>query len=138
MKVKTYLYILILTAALTVCKTPEKQPPVVIEKSHPVYITGLVKSLDSINVDKSGNNPKFIVHFILKITRYDDGGWDTILGPEIKGVIKEEDLLKQTGRKLKQWDNVLITAHITEKSPKVIAAYALEFLSQEPVDGRTE
>lgn len=138
MKVKTYLYMLILTAALAGCKTPEKQPPIIIEKSHPVYITGAVKSLESINVDKSGNNPRFILHFILKITRYDDGGWDTILGPEIKCLIKEEDLIKQTGRKLKQGDSVLITAHITEKSPKVIAAYAIEFLSQEQTNDRTE
>ena len=136
MKVKTFLYILILTAAVAGCKTQEKQPPVVIEKSHPVYITGVVKSLDSINVDKSGNNPRFIVHFILKITRYDDGGWDTILDPEIKCVIKEEDLLKQTGRKLFPGDIVLITAHLTEKSPKVITAYAIEFLNQEQVDGK--
>jgi predicted component of type VI protein secretion system len=136
MKGKTYLYILILTAALAGCKTPQKQPPVTIEKSHPVYITGVVKSLESINVDKSGKNPRFILHFIFKITRYDDGGWDTILGPEIKCVIKEEDLLKQTGLKLKPGDSVLITAHITEKSPKVIAVYAIEFLSQEQIEGK--
>jgi hypothetical protein len=118
---------LILTAALAGCKTPEKQPPVVIEKSHPVYITGVVTSVDAINVDKSGKNPRFILHFILKITRYDDGGWDIILGPEIKCVIKEEDLLKQTGRKLTLGDKVLITAHLTEKSPKVIAVYTMEY-----------
>jgi len=134
MKGKLYLYILILIVIVSGCRTPDKQPPVVIEKSHPVYITGAVKSIESINVDKSGKNPRFILHFTVKIIRYDDGGWDTILGPEIKCVIKEEDLLKQTGRKLKPGDRVLITAYITEKSPKVIAAYSIKFLSQEQVD----
>ncbi len=138
MKVKTYLYILILTAALAGCNTTEKQPVIVIEKSHPVYITGRVKSHESINVDKSGNNPRFIVHFIVRITRYDDGGWDTILGPEIKCVIREEDLLKQTGRKIGPEDIVLITSHITEKSPKVIAVYAIEFLNQDNVENNTK
>jgi len=138
MKGKLYLYILILIVIVSGCRTPDKQPPVVIEKSHPVYITGAVKSIESINVDKSGKNPRFILHFIIKIIRYDDGGWDTILGPEIKCVIKEEYLIKQTGRKLKQDDRVLITSHIIEKSPKVIAVYAVEFLSQEQIDSGTE
>ena len=138
MKWKLYLYILILIVIAAGCRAPDKQPTLVIEKSHPVYITGVVKSLESINIDKSGKNPRFIVHFIVKIIRYDDGGWNTILGPEIKCVIKEEDLLKQTGRKLKQEDRVLITTHITEKSPKVIAVHAMEYLSQEHDNDKTE
>lgn len=127
---KSSLYPAILIIILSGCSAPPKQP-VVFEKSHPVSITGTVITIDSINIDKSGNNPRFILHFIMKIEFYDDGGWDTILGPEIKCVIKEKDLIKQTGHKLKAGDRVLIIAHITEKSPAVIAVYSIKFPEQE-------
>jgi predicted component of type VI protein secretion system len=130
MNLKFILYPAILIIILAGCSAPPKQP-VVVEKSHPVSITGTVKTIDSINIDKSGKNPRFMLHFIMKIENYDDGGWDTILGPEIKCVIKEEDLLKQTGSKLKAGDRVLIITHITEKSPAVIAVYSIKFLEQE-------
>lgn len=127
MKLKLYPLILIFIITLAGCTAPEKQQPVIIQKSHPVYIYGIVKLISSIDVDKSGNNPKFILHFTVKISNYDDGGWDTILSPEIRCIIKEKDLLKQTGRELKEGDKVLITTHIIEKEPEVVEAYALEF-----------
>ena len=127
---KFSLYPAILIITLAGCSAPLKQPAVV-EKSHPVSITGTVKSVDSINIDKSGNNPRFMLHFIVKIEFYDDGGWDTILGPEIKCVMKEEDLLKQTWETLKAGDRVLIITHITETTPEVIAVYSIKFLTQE-------
>jgi len=113
----------------TGCSSPAKtEQPAAIEKSHAVSITGIVTSIDSIYIDKSGKNPRFILHFMVKIKSYDDGGWDTILGPEIKCVISETDLLKQTGQKLMEGDRVLIITHIIEKSPTVIAVYTIEFL----------
>lgn len=126
---KAHLLILIMIMITTGCSSPAKtEQPATIEKSHAVSITGIVTSIDSINIDKSGKNPRFILHFMVKIESYDDGGWDTVLGPEIKCVISETDLLKKTGQKLMGGDRVLIITHIIEKSPTVIAVYTIEFL----------
>lgn len=131
MSLKFYLYISILIVLASGCSTPDKQQPVPAEKSHPVSITGIVTSINPVNIDKSGKNTRFMLHFMVKIEFYDDGGWDTVLGPEIKCIIKEEDLLKQTGEKLKAGDRVIIITHVTETTPEVIAVYSIKFSRQE-------
>jgi hypothetical protein len=126
---KTCLKIIIPAIVTFGCSAPEKiQQPVVIEKSHRISITGIVTSIISTNVDKSGKNPRFMLHFMVTIESYDDGGWNTVLGPEIRCVIRESDLVKQTGRKMEAGQRVLITTDIIEKSPAVIAVHTIEFL----------
>lgn len=131
MTLKYCLFTAIMTITLTGCSAPDKQQPAIEKKSHPVSITGIVTSINPVNIDKSGKNPRFMLHFMVKIELYDDGGWDTVLGPEIKCVIKEEDLIKQTGHKIKAGDRVLIISHITESTPEVIAVYSIKFPGQE-------
>jgi len=125
--------ILSVTAVIFLCcaSPATEQQPVIVEKSHPVYITGTVKTIERTDVDKSGKNPRFMVHFVVKIETYDAGGWETILDPEVTFVCRESELLKQTGLELKAGAKVYITAHIIEKSPKVIAVYNIRILRQE-------
>lgn len=112
------------------CCSPSNQGvPVVVEKSHPVSITGVVTHINRMDVDKSGKNPRFMLHFTVKIESYDSGGWDIILGPEIKCVMRESDLFKQTGEHITTGTRVLITAHTSEEKPEVISVYNLKFLN---------
>jgi len=129
MKLKVYLYIPVLLIILAgCCHQSELKQPVNETKSWQISITGTVKDINLVNVDKSGKNPQFIIHFTVKIENYDDGGWGTILGPEMKFVCKENDLPGQPVRRLNAGERVLIKAHIIENSPQVIAVQTIKFL----------
>ena len=110
------------------CSSSDSKQPVVEKKPHPVSITGIVTSISRVNIGNSGTYPKIMLHFIVKIEFYDDGGWDTILGPEAEFVCGETDLLRQTGRKLETGLRITITADIIEKSPDVIAVNTITLL----------
>jgi hypothetical protein len=136
---RAHLFTLVIITISTGCSAPAKiEKPVVIEKSHQVSITGIVTSVRSANVDMSGKNPRFILHFILKIESYDNGGRDTVPGPEIKCVITERDLLKQTGQMLKEGDRVLIISNIIEKKPDTIAVYIIKYTDREQNHDNTD
>ena len=125
---KIYWNILLLVVLSISCSSLEKlQQPVIVKESHMISITGIVTEINSTNVDKSGKNPRLMIHGMLKIEFYDDGGWDAVLGPEIKFACKEKDLIEQTGKKINRGDRVLITTYITEKSPEVIAVHTIKF-----------
>lgn len=121
--------VLVCIAALPGCSsTPEMKTVPIEKKSWKITITGMVKNVNIIDVDKSGRNPRFILRFTVQIETYDDGGWETVLGPEAKIVYREKDLKEQTGRELKAGDRIFITAYITEKSPDLIEAESIKFL----------
>lgn len=129
MKIKGYFF-LIAMIIITGCTAAENQLPLSEKKSHSISITGLVTSLNRTNIDKSGSNPKFMLHFIIKIEKYDDGGWDTILGPSVKCVIREEHLINQTGESLKTGDRIFLTSHIIDRSPEVIDIQTVKILKR--------
>ncbi len=134
MKKTAYLNIIVLIIISFHCSSPAKvqQPPPsekrVVVKSHPISITGIVKSTNLVNIDKSGKNPRYMLHFIVNITKYEDGGWGTVLDPEVTFVGREKDLIEQTGGRIEAGKKVFITAQIIEKSPKTIAVHTIKFL----------
>ncbi len=134
MRKTAHIHILVLIIISLQCSAPEKKqlPPasekIIVQKSHLITITGVVKTTNLVNIDKSGKNPRFMLHFLVQITRYDDGGWGTVLGPEVTFVGREKDLIEQTGGRIETGKKVLITAQIIEKSPKTIAVNTIKFL----------
>jgi hypothetical protein len=105
----------------------EKDIPLALKKSHKVTITGTVTYIDRVDVDKSGKNQKFMLHFSLKVESYDDSeGW-TMLGSIINCVVKEKTVVEQTGRTLQEGDKVVITANIIDMNPEVIAVQRIKF-----------
>lgn len=126
MKRIMFMYIPLLVIISLSCGSPKQT--VTVQQSRLISITGVVTSVTSTDVDKSGKNPRFMLHFLVKIEIYDDGGWETVLGPEVIFVCREQYLLEQAGRSLKPGDRVFITAYIIERSPRVIAVHTLKFL----------
>lgn len=105
----------------------EKDMPRMVKKSHKVTITGTVGYIDRVDVDKSGNNAKFMLHFSLKVESYDDSeGW-AMLGSIINCMVKEKTVLEQTGKTLQSGDRVTITANIMDVYPEVIPVQRITF-----------
>lgn len=122
------LSILVLLAAITGCApVAEKDMPVMAKKSHKITITGTVGYIDRVDVDKSGNNAKFMLHFSMKVESYDDSeGW-VMLGSVINCVVKEKTVTEQTGKTLQSGDRVTITSNIMDVYPEVISVQRITF-----------
>lgn len=98
----------------------------VILKSRPVKFSGTVIKVTRTDVDKSGRNPKFIVRFTLRIESFEDTQSSFKINSTIDCTARENRIIDQIGRTLKNGDRISVGAEVIEKNPKVINALRIK------------
>lgn len=96
-----------------------------------VIITGTILKISSVDVDKSGKHPKYMLFVKLKV----ESTGNTDSGINIDSVVtlqaKEADFIKQLGRIPQVGDCVVVTTDVSGKHPKIITLGKISFSTGE-------
>ncbi|MBE2199152.1 MAG: hypothetical protein IAE79_11110 [Anaerolinea sp.] len=88
-----------------------------VEKGWQLTVKGEVVAISRLDIDKSGKNPKYMIHLRLKVESVDDGGFGVTVGPEIQAQGHEKDLLQHIEKLPDVGDHVVIQSSGFDKQP---------------------